>query len=156
MANAQNLTPVQPGQVLNPNGRPKGTVNRKTILNWLLFEADIDDLGIVKPGQEFPSWWKKTKPKRLYEAMTLAAAVRAVSGEMDAFNALNRALGLDINAGGQVDVVHIFKPEKLTAEQFNQIGAEQRKITHEVIEAEIIDGSLESPARASDLSITSP
>lgn len=40
--NDENLTPVKPGQILNPKGKPKGTRNRSTIIReWL--EADATD-----------------------------------------------------------------------------------------------------------------
>ncbi len=36
MANPENLKPVKKGEVLNPNGRGKGTLNRSTIAKqWL-------------------------------------------------------------------------------------------------------------------------
>ena len=36
MANDENLRPPQPGEVRNPNGRPKGSKNRSTIARkWL-------------------------------------------------------------------------------------------------------------------------
>jgi hypothetical protein len=36
MANNQNLKPVQPGEVRNPKGKPKGTRNRSTIAKEVL------------------------------------------------------------------------------------------------------------------------
>jgi hypothetical protein len=36
------LTPVKPGQVLNPNGKPKGTRNVSTVLRELLASQDPD------------------------------------------------------------------------------------------------------------------
>lgn len=153
MANEQNLIPAVPGQVLNPNGRPKGSVNRKTILNWLLFECDLDEMGVIKTK---PSWYDNVKPKTLYEMMTVSMAIKAMGGDAAAFNALNNALGLDINAGGQVDVVHIFKPEKLAAEDFNKAGAELREHTKLVVEGEIVDDQVASPSRPPDISPASP
>lgn len=90
--------PFQPGQSGNPAGRIKGTMNRKTILHYLLFEADIDGMGIVKNK---PSWWDKVGPKTLYEAMTVAMGVKALSGDERAFSALNKALGdrVDLTSG---------------------------------------------------------
>jgi hypothetical protein len=36
MANDENLKPAQKGEVRNPNGRPKGSLNRSTIARkWL-------------------------------------------------------------------------------------------------------------------------
>ena len=38
----QNLTTPKKGEVRNPNGRPKGSLNRKTLFKkWLLFEQEI-------------------------------------------------------------------------------------------------------------------
>ena len=152
MANEQNLTPVQPGQVLNPKGRGKGVPNRKTILNYMLFEANLEDL--IEPTQK-PSWWDKVKPKNLYEAMTMAMAVQAMAGNTKAFSALNKALGdYQINEEN-ISVVHIFKPEKLSIDDLNAEGDRLRQHNREVIEAEVIDDSVESTARSTDNSITS-
>ena len=146
MANDQNLIPAQPGEVRNPNGRPKGSVNRKTILNWLLFEADLESLDLItkKPG-----WFDKVKPKTLYETMTIAMAIQAMSGDTKAFNALNRALGeYQINEEN-INVVHIYKPEKLDVESFNEAGARLREHTRNVVEGELVDAGIEpveSPA----------
>lgn len=42
-----NLKPVQPGQVLNPNGRPKGSLNRKT-----LFTRALEMAAAAKAAEE--------------------------------------------------------------------------------------------------------
>ena len=96
MAGIDNLTPVKKGQVLNPNGRPKGALSKKTILNFLLFHADIDEMGIVKNK---PDWWDKIKPKTIYEVMTLAQATKAMSGDTNAYKAINDAMK-DYNIDG--------------------------------------------------------
>lgn len=154
MANEQNLTPVQPGQVLNPNGRPKGSPNRKTILNFLLFEADLETLGIEPTNK--PAWWDKVKPKNLYEAMTMAMAINAMSGDNKAFNSLNRALGEYQIAEQNLNVVHIFKPEKSQSiVSFNEEGDALRKHNQDMLEGEVIDEYMEIPTRPSDDGLTS-
>jgi hypothetical protein len=153
MANDQNLIPFQPGNTASVgHGHPRGTPNRSTILNYFLFEFDPDNL---VPDRR-PAWWDKVKPKTIYEAATLAMGIQAMGGDTKAYNALNRALGIDIHAGGTVDVVHIFKPEKLSVDDFNAAGADLLAKTHEVVEGEVIDGAVESPAGTADISITNP
>jgi hypothetical protein len=56
-------------------------------------------------------------------------------------------------------VVHIFKPEKLSIEDFNAQGNIQRELTRKIVEAEegeVIDGGMESPTGATNVSITNP
>lgn len=148
--NPQNLTPIQPGQILNPNGRPKGVPNRKTILNKLLFELDIDEAGIITKK---PDWWDKLKPKTAYELTTLAQIIKAASGDTQAYNAINKALGevLNVNDGEAIEVVHIFKPEKLSEDALEQQAMLLRKRAERTVEAEVIDDGLDSPSRPTDL-----
>lgn len=155
MANEQNLTPVKPGQVLNPNGRPKGVPNRKTILNHFLFEANLDDL--IEPKNK-PAWWDKVKPKNLYEAMVMAMAVNAMSGDNKSFNSLNKALGEYQIQEQDINVVHIYKPEKLDIDAFNEEGTRLREHTRNVVEGELVDANtepVESPSGATANSPTS-
>ncbi len=92
MTATQNLKPYKPGQSGNPNGRPKGVPNRKTILKYMLLEADIDDLGLVAKK---PAWLGRVKPKSVYEAMVAAQAIKSMHGDIFAFNSLNKVLGED-------------------------------------------------------------
>ncbi len=136
-AGASNLIPPVQGEVRNPNGRPKGVPNRKTILNYLLFESNLEDL--IEPDKK-PKWWDKVKPKNLYEAMTMAMAVQAMSGDTKSFNALNHALGDQILNEQSLSVVHIYKPEKIDdIEAFNAEGARLREHTRRAVESEVID-----------------
>jgi hypothetical protein len=66
--------------------------NRKTILKYILLEADIDDLGLVVKK---PAWFGRVKPKSVYEAMVAAQAIKSMQGDTLAFNSLNKALGED-------------------------------------------------------------
>lgn len=153
MANEQNLKPFTgTDDPRRQNGRPKGIPNRKTILDYFLFEFNPEN---VLSGRR-PSWWESVSPRNIYEAATLAMGIQAMSGDTKAYNALNRALGIDIHAGGTLDVVHIFKPEKLSVDDFNAAGSHLLAKTHEIVEGEVIDGGMESTARTTDVSITNP
>lgn len=149
-----NLIPASKGEVRNPNGRPKGVPNRKTVLNYFLFEADLEGLGLNNPNNK-PSWWDKAKPRNIYEAMTIAMAVKAMSGDVGSYNAINRALGEYQIQEKDLNVVHIFKPEKLAIDEFNAEGERLRKHTRDMVEGEIVNEPMEGTARASDDSFTS-
>lgn len=42
MANPENIIPPKKGEIRNPNGRPSGSKNRKTLLKkWLELSADV-------------------------------------------------------------------------------------------------------------------
>ena len=85
MAGIDNLTPVKPGQVLNPNGRPKGSKNRSTIVREIL-EAIHD----------------KESGKTNAEVMTYQIAAKALDGDLNAYKEL-----MDSGFGKNVDVTQL-------------------------------------------------
>lgn len=80
MANEQNLTPVQPGQVLNPNGRPKGSKNLSTIIKEL--EAEDFDWSLV-PIKQKDAAQKIGSPWR---AIVFTAVAKAYAGDTRAMD----------------------------------------------------------------------
>ena len=77
MANEENLVSFKKGESGNPNGRPKGRLNRSTIAKkWLevLSQEEIED-GVVK--------WLSNE-----EAITLALIQKARKGDVNAYKAL--------------------------------------------------------------------
>lgn len=87
-----DATKWQPGESGNAKGRPNGVPNRKTILEYYLFEADLSELGLMSRK---PKWLDRVKPGTVYEAMTAAQAIKSIQGDTFAFNSLNKALGDD-------------------------------------------------------------
>jgi len=70
LANPENLIPAKPGEVRNPNGRPKGALGRSAIVRrWL--EADGDALGTT-----------------VADDLVLAAIKKAKDGDISAFKEL--------------------------------------------------------------------
>lgn len=68
--NDHNLTPVKPGQVLNPNGRPKGSRNRSTIVrHWLEAKGKLEGLDVA-------------------DELVLALIEKASQGDVNAFKEL--------------------------------------------------------------------
>ncbi len=89
-----NLIPPKKGEVRNPAGKPKGTLNSKTVIRkWLEMEEEIMD----------PISKKKVRMTQ-FDAISLAQLSKARSGNTQAFNALmDRLEGkplykLDVNA----------------------------------------------------------
>lgn len=96
MANEQNLKSFKKGQSGNPNGRPKGSLNRSTIAKkWLevLSQEELED-GEVK--------WLSNE-----EAMTLSLIKKARNGDVNAYKAL-----MDSAYGTAKDTVDINSNEK--------------------------------------------
>ena len=96
MANEQNLKSFKKGQSGNPNGRPKGSLNRSTIAKkWLevLSQEELED-GEVK--------WLSNE-----EAMTLSFIKKARNGDVNAYKAL-----MDSAYGTAKDTVDINSNEK--------------------------------------------
>jgi hypothetical protein len=78
MANEQNLKPFGKGNNANPNGRPKGSRNRSTIVKELL-ELATSQKNPVTGEQE-------TLTQE--QAITLAMLLKAGKGDVNAYKAL--------------------------------------------------------------------
>jgi len=78
MANNENLKPAKKGEVRNPNGRPKGSLNRSTIARkWLEVNQSLKN----------PSTGEN-KTMRQEDLMTLALIKKAREGDVSAYKAL--------------------------------------------------------------------
>ena len=78
MANDENLNPAIKGEVRNPNGRPKGSKNRSTIVKELL-EFASSQKNVLTGEQE-------TLTQE--QAITLAMLLKAGKGDVNAYKAL--------------------------------------------------------------------
>jgi hypothetical protein len=78
MANEENLKPFKKGEVSNPNGRPKGSKNRSTIVKELL-EFASSQKNVLTGEQE-------TLTQE--QAITLAMLLKANKGDVNAYKAL--------------------------------------------------------------------
>ena len=78
MANEENLKPFKKGEVSNPNGRPKGSRNRSTIvrqyLDLITKQKNILTGEVEQLSQE--------------EMITLAMLTKASKGDVNAYKAL--------------------------------------------------------------------
>lgn len=78
MANDENLKPAQKGEVRNPNGRPKGSLNRSTIARkWLEVNQSLKN---PLTGEN------ETMSQE--DLMTLALIKKAREGDVSAYKAL--------------------------------------------------------------------
>lgn len=100
MANEQNLTPIKPGQVLNPNGRPKGSKNWASVVRNLLEDENFVIEVTGKDG-------KKTALKYPAKVITDVMIRKAVSGDVQAAKWL-RETGygnkLDLEMTGNLEI----------------------------------------------------
>lgn len=76
MANDENLIPAKKGDVRNPNGRPKGSRNRSTILNEMLERAAVG--GLSRKEME------ALDPKTVGEQVIASLIVQAAKGDVSA------------------------------------------------------------------------
>lgn len=81
-----NLKPVQPGEVRNPNGKKRGTLNTSTIIKkWLSAKEELPD----KDKDQLPEFLRKKGLKlSQLDLMTLAMIKKGREGDVQAFNAL--------------------------------------------------------------------
>lgn len=98
MANEQNLKPYAKGQTGNPNGRPKGSRNRSTIVREML-ETELEE----KDDDGNPTG----RMVKAVDLMTKAQLIKALTGDSKAFELL-----MDSCYGKMTDKVqttHTFK-----------------------------------------------
>jgi hypothetical protein len=150
MAGTANLIPAVEGEVRNPNGRGKGTLNMSTRIRRILGRnIDWDTISIA--NQE--SLKKRYGKYALADAMILVQASKALTGDTQAFNALREAgWGRMVNVDGEakIDVVHIYKPDKLESLQMEQAAAQLRERALKAVEGELLD-EVDSSSGAADI-----
>lgn len=150
MAGTQNLIPAKPGDVRNPRGKPKGTLNISTRIREIFsLPIEWDKITITDT----------TRLKERYGNVAVADALihvqisKALTGDTQAFNALRDAgWGKMINMDGSLtmDVMHIYKPEKLEAAQMEAMAEQLRERANKAVEAEVLD-EVDRPAGTADL-----
>jgi hypothetical protein len=150
--NPQNLIVPPKGTTPNPAGKPKGTLDMSTIVKRVanasmkknrqfLNVKDVDRLN------------RRYGKKKVAEALVWVQASKALTGDTQAFNALREAgWGRTVNVGGEatLDVVHVYKPEKLALTQIESAAEQLRERAEKAVEAEIVN-EVDSPTGAADL-----
>ena len=82
----QNLTPFQPGQSGNPDGRPRGIQNWSELVRNLLDDEKLaENLLSKKPG-----WWSNLPQKNAGHAIVVAMMIQAMGGDVKAATWLRR------------------------------------------------------------------
>lgn len=148
MANDQNLVHVQPGQVLNPNGRPKGSKNLSTWIKDLLNDENFET-PMLDSKQGVITY--KGAP---IKAIISVAIHRAIHDEKNGvkwaewLGKYGYGIALKLEEDHKIEVMHIYKPEKLAPDDFNSQGDVLRKRAEAAVEAEL--GDLESATRPTD------
>lgn len=152
--NPQNLTIPKPGEVRNPRGKPKGTKDLATIVRKVMMsKIDWDKINI----RDTTGLQKRFGKGKVAEALVWVAASKALTGDMQAFNALREAgYGRIVNFDGEakIDVVHILKPEKLDAAQIESAAEQLRQRALAAVEGEIVE--LDSPTGTADVRTIDP
>lgn len=146
---ANNLTPTVKGQVLNPHGRPKGSKNLSTwiqdLLNDETFETQfLDSRTGIREYKGAP-----------IKAIIQVAIHRALHDEKNGIKwaewlgKYGYGIALKIEDEHTLEVVHIYKPEKLVIESVDQEAEHLRLRAEKAVEAELDD--LESTTRPADI-----
>ncbi len=150
MAGIDNLTPLLPGQVLNPHGRPKGSKNLSHWIRELLtdenFETNLLDSrkGVIE---------YKGAP---IKALITVAIHRAIHDEKNGYKwaewlgKYGYGIAMKIEGDGTpINVVHIYKPEKVIVDHLEAEAQQLRLRADNAVEAEY--GDMESPTGSTNL-----
>lgn len=99
-------TMFKPGQSGNPAGRPKELKNWSTLVRQVLADENIlAELVKTLPPKKVPKWFADLPDKRLGNAIIVAMAIKAVSGDDKAANFLRKTgYGdkLDLTVDGRI------------------------------------------------------
>jgi hypothetical protein len=135
--NPQNLVKPKPGEIRNPKGRPKGSLDMasriKRILsseiNWN--KIAINDVSGLK---------ERYGNSAVAEAMIWIQVTKALLGDTAAFNALRKAAygdSVNLEPDRPESAVHIYKPEKLKIAQIESMAKQLRdRAERQVIEGQ--------------------
>lgn len=145
-----NFIPIKPGEVRNPKGKPKGTLHLATRIRKI-FEENIDwDKIAIRDTEALKQRYGKAT---VAQALVWVQVSKALTGDTQAFRALAEAgwgKMLNVDASTQVDVVHIYKPEKLEIAQIEQAAKQLRERAARAVEGELLN-EVDSPTGAADL-----
>ena len=95
MPKPENITPPKFGEVRNPNGKPKGTRNRSTIVReWLSVEQEIKN----------PITGEKQKLQQS-DIMTLALISKARKGDVAAYKELMQYLPFSDTNTSETEII---------------------------------------------------
>jgi hypothetical protein len=146
-----NLIPIKKGEVRNPRGRPKGSMNMSTrIIKILNKKIDWDKIN-VKDVDRLKTRYGKTA---VADAMIWTQVSKILAnGDTQAFNALREAgwgRMVNVDADIKAEVVHIVKPEKLQLIQIESAAEQLRQRALKAVEGEIVDG-MDSPTGTTDI-----
>lgn len=158
MANNNNLQPAQPGEVRNPRGRPKGSLDMSTRVKRIMNRKVAWDKVNIRDGEGLDSLKRRYGKGAVADAMIYIQISKALTGDTNAFRELRKAGWGDMIKGEletNIEVVHIYQPAQLSEDELNQRGAELRERNRKAVDAEVIeDVGLESPTRSPGTSLT--
>lgn len=112
MANDENLIPAKKGEVRNPKGKPKGTLNWSTVVKRLLDDEEFYQK-ILATNKKSPEWLKYIPTKNAAHAIASAMMVKAMSGDKKAADWLRKT-----GFGDKVDVTTDGKPLNVALVEF--------------------------------------
>lgn len=143
----------KPGVSGNPKGKPKGAIHiSKRIRKILALPIDWEKININEAGLE--KLKKKYGNASIAECLIYIQVSKAMTGDTQAFRVLSeggwgKMVNLDVNA--KLDVVHIYKPEKLEEAQLEVAAQQLRDRATRAVEGEILDEQVDSPSGTAEL-----
>lgn len=125
MANEQNLIPAKPGEIRNPNGRPKGSKNWSTLVQEMM----EDEQFVVKMLD--PKSKKEVEVKYPAKAITETMIKKALAGDVGA------AKWLRETGYGNKITVHSDLETRRVRERYNKfLDADPNDLSDDSTEAE--------------------
>lgn len=148
------LIPPKPGEVRNPNGRPKGALDMSTRVKRIMrMKIDWDKIHIA----DTTKLRERYGDQAVADAMIWIQVSKALTGDTKAFDSVRKAGWGDLIKGEieeKLDVVHIYRPDKLDSiEDINRMGRELRERANAAVEGELVNEppAMDSAARTADV-----
>jgi hypothetical protein len=150
MVTEESLKALEPGKFKpgvsgNPAGKKKGSIDMsKRIRKILALPIDWEKININDDGLKRLK--KRYGNASIAECLIYIQVSKAMTGDTQAFRVLSEGgWGKMINLGGgaKLDVVHIYKPEKLEEAQLETAAQQLRERARQAVEGEVIDETIE-------------
>lgn len=87
MANEQNLIPAKKGEIRNPKGRGKGTINFAYRVKKLTGDLNLAEKLLEKK----PGWWEDLEDKDMANVIICAMLIQAASGNVKAADFIRKS-----------------------------------------------------------------
>lgn len=119
MPNKENLIPVKKGEIRNPWGKGKGTLNRATVVKMVLsMEAELPEKVLQELRKLYPTEFNKKKYNSEFIATVILVRKMILTGDPKIYKVLmDSAYGMPKGSGVNIEQIQINAEIKKKADE---------------------------------------